>query len=155
MSAMIDRSRAAAMPRPSAIARPSRVAPMVAAMRSCMWVTASRCSSGVVNGRASAIAAEQGMVLAVGDRSAGSYGLAQSRQRSGHHRQTRQRPLGQIDVEWIVGQWIERLDRFEPGGQNRALMKVELAYRLGAPFFRHSLCRETQGGAGIWHPHHT
>jgi hypothetical protein len=80
--------------------------------------------------------------------------VAQSRQRSGHHRQARQRPLGQIDVKWIVGQRFERLDRFEPGGQNRALMKVELAYRLGAPFFRHALGREPQGGAGIWHRHH-
>jgi hypothetical protein len=49
------------------------------------------------------IDAEQEIVLAAGDRPAWSYGLAQSRQSSGHHSQTRQRPLDQIDVEWMVG----------------------------------------------------
>ena len=56
MSVMIALSRAAAMPCPSATARPPRTATIVAAMRSCRWLTASRCNSGVASGRSSAIA---------------------------------------------------------------------------------------------------
>src|SRR5262249_967327 len=51
MTVTIARSRAAAIPRPCAIARPSRVAPMVAAMRSWMWVTPTRSSFGVASTR--------------------------------------------------------------------------------------------------------
>jgi hypothetical protein len=53
-----------------------------------------------------------------------------------------QRPLGQIDVEWIVGQWFEGFDRFELVRQKRALAKMKVSYRLGTRRFRQARGRK-------------
>jgi hypothetical protein len=57
-------------------------------------------------------------------------------------------------VNWIAGQRLEWLDRFELGRQKRALMKVEVADRLGTRRLWHARGRKPQGGANIWHKHH-
>jgi hypothetical protein len=100
------------------------------------------------------IDAEQEILLAIRSSPTRSDGVAQAGKCSRDDGKSRQRPLGHIDMEWIVGQRFERLDWFEPGGQDRALMKVELAYRPGSRRFRHAHSRKPQGGANIWHEHH-
>jgi hypothetical protein len=55
--------------------------------------------------------------------------VAQTGQRSRHDGKSRQRPFGQIDVEWIVGQRFEGFDRFELVRQKRALAKMKVSYR--------------------------
>src|ERR1700674_5888605 len=55
------------------------------------------------------IHAEQEIVLAVCDGLPRSYCVAQNGQRSRHDSEAWQRPLGQIDVNWIVGQRLQWL----------------------------------------------
>ena len=81
---------------------------------------------------------EQEIVPPVRDGPAGPYCVAQTGQRSRHDGEAWQRPLGQFDVKWIVGQRFEWFDRFELGRQKRALMKVKVPYRLGTRRFRHA-----------------
>src|SRR5208283_2886731 len=90
---------------------------------------------------------EQEIVPPVRDGPPGPYCVAQTRQRSRHDGEARQRPLGQLDVERIVGQRFEWFDRFELGRQKRALMKVKVPYRLGTRRFRY---RVSDSGEGRW-----
>jgi hypothetical protein len=90
----------------------------------------------------------------VRDDPTGSYGVAQTGQCSGYDGESWQRPLGQIDVEWIVGQRFEWFDRFELVRKKRALAKVKVPYRLGTRRFRYARGRKPQGSADIWYEHH-
>jgi len=77
------------------------------------------------------IHAEQEIVLAVCGGANGSYGVAQTGQPSRHDGEAWQGSLGQVDVEGIVEQRFEWLDRFELFRQQPALTNVEVTDRLG------------------------
>jgi hypothetical protein len=80
--------------------------------------------------------------------------VAQTGQPSRHDGEAWQRSLGQVDVEGIVEQRFEGLDRFELFRQQAALTNVEVTDRLGTRQFRHARGRKPQGGANLWHEHH-
>jgi hypothetical protein len=104
----------------------------------------SRCKEGViVSERQLSVAltrhtaspninAKQEIILAIRSSPTWSYGVAQAGKCSRHDGEPRQRTLGHIDVEWIVRQRFERLDRFELSRQQSALVKVEVTDHLGA-----------------------